>query len=109
MEPSDSPFMLQEGMRGVLDMNKAQQVDLNARVDGLTHRITAAIANRTSSPVRGSSAAAQPSLQPHPGAVTSQVSCQLQFTPTLMSSTCFFRVNICYLLGGVLPHVEHED
>ena len=82
-------------MRGVLDMNKAQQVDLNARVDGLTHRITAAIANRTSSPGREGSAAAQPSLQPHPGAVTSQVSCQLQLLPTLMFSACLFRDYIC--------------
>lgn len=62
--------MLQEGMRGVLDMSRAQQVDLNSRVDGLTHRITAAIVNRTSSPGRGGS---QPSLQAHPGAVASQV------------------------------------
>ncbi|GAX75145.1 hypothetical protein CEUSTIGMA_g2589.t1 [Chlamydomonas eustigma] len=34
---------MQDQMRGVLDLNRAQQVDLNSRVDGLTHRITAAM------------------------------------------------------------------
>ncbi|KAG1658564.1 hypothetical protein FOA52_005568 [Chlamydomonas sp. UWO 241] len=31
-------------MRGVLDLTKAEQVDLNARVDSLTHRMTSALA-----------------------------------------------------------------
>eukprot|EP00955_Chlamydomonas_euryale_P020960 222159-Chlamydomonas_euryale.AAC.1 len=31
-------------MRGVLDLTRAQQVDLNARVDGLAHRMAAALA-----------------------------------------------------------------
>ncbi len=71
---------MQEGMRGVLDLNRTQQVDLNARVDGLTHRITAAIASTGAaagaSPraARGGVAAAVGmQVPPHAAVATSQV------------------------------------
>ena len=72
-----STSALQESMRGVLDLGRSQQVDLSARVDSLTHRITAAVSGgqamtpRASSAASGSAAASQSPSMSQPAPLTS--------------------------------------
>lgn len=53
---------MQEQMRGVLDLSRGQQAELNARVDGLTHRISSALTTGAGAPASAASGGSAPSL-----------------------------------------------